>query len=154
MGEPVKKKIYFVCFANVCRSTMAQFIMRNIIRRKGLENQIEIDSAGVFEGAVGMEVHEGTVKVLEEYGIPVENYHSKLLTKENYEEADMIVCMDEKNIAAINEICDGDPEHKVFKLMSFAGKDEDVPDPWYTDNFDETYDAIIEGCRGLMNHLV
>ena len=153
MGEPVKKKIYFVCFANVCRSTMAQFIMRNIIRRKGLENQIEIDSAGVFEGAVGMEVHEGTVKVLEEYGIPVENYHSKLLTKENYEEADMIVCMDEKNIAAINEICDGDPEHKVFKLMSFAGKDEDVPDPWYTDNFDETYDAIIEGCRGLMNHL-
>ena len=154
MGEPVKKKIYFVCFANVCRSTMAQFIMRNIIRRKGLEDQIEIDSAGVFEGAVGMEVHDGTVKVLEEYGIPVENYKSKLLTKENYEEADMIVCMDEKNIAAINEICDGDPEHKVFKLMSFAGKDEDVPDPWYTDNFDETYDAIIEGCRGLMNHLV
>ncbi|MCQ2545456.1 MAG: low molecular weight phosphotyrosine protein phosphatase [Clostridia bacterium] len=153
MGEPVKKKIFFVCFANVCRSTMAQFIMRNIIRRKGLDNQIEIDSAGVFEGAVGMEVHEGTVKVLEEYGIPVENYQSKLLTKENYEEADMIVCMDEKNIAAINEICDGDPEHKVFKLMSFAGKDEDVPDPWYTDNFDETYDAIIEGCRGLMNYL-
>lgn len=153
MGEPVKKKIFFVCFANVCRSTMAQFIMRNIIRRKGLEDQIEIDSAGVFEGAVGMEVHDGTVKVLEEYGIPVENYKSKLLTMENYEEADMIVCMDEKNIAAINEICNGDPEHKVFKLMSFAGKDEDVPDPWYTDNFDETYDAIIEGCRGLMNHL-
>lgn len=151
--EKKKTKVIFVCFANVCRSTMAEFVFKNIVRRNGLEDRFDISSAGVFDQSVGMEIHEGTKEVLEMYGIPYENRQARKLTREDYDSADLIVCMDKKNVEGVREICGSDSEGKVHTLMSYAGKDIDVPDPWYTDNFDETYDNIIAGCRALMESL-
>lgn len=154
MTEESKKiKIIFVCFANVCRSTMAEFVFKNIVRRQGLEDRFDISSAGVFEESVGMEIHEGTREVLEMYGIPYEARTARMLTREEYDSADMIVCMDRKNVEGVMRICNLDSSEKIHTLLSFAGKEGDVPDPWYTDDFDETYDNIIEGCRALMESL-
>ncbi|MDO4177198.1 MAG: low molecular weight protein-tyrosine-phosphatase [Bacillota bacterium] len=151
MTEEVKKiKIIFVCFANVCRSTMAEFVFKNIVRRQGLEDKFDISSAGVFDESVGMQIHEGTKEVLDTYGIPYENREARKLTKAEYDSADMIVCMDRKNVEAVMEIGGEDPSGKIHTLLSFAGEEGDVPDPWYTHDFDETYDKIIEGCRALM----
>lgn len=132
---------------------MAEFVFKNIVRRQGMADRFDISSAGVFEDSIGMEIHEGTKEVLEMYGIPYENRTARMLTKEEYDAADMIVCMDKKNVAGVVSICGPDTDGKIHTLLSFAGEAGDVPDPWYTDDFDETYDKIIEGCRALMESL-
>lgn len=148
-----KRKIIFVCFANVCRSTMAEFVFKNIVRRDGLEAEYDISSAGVFDKSVGMDIHDGTKEVLDMYAIPYEPRRAKMLTKEDYDSADIIVCMDNKNVEGIKNICGPDTEGKIHTLLSFTGENGDVPDPWYTHDFDETYDSIIEGCRALREYL-
>lgn len=141
-----KKKVIFVCCGNVCRSTMTQFIFKNILRRRGLTDEYIVGSAGTITETTGMDIHEGTKAKLDEYGIPYEVHSAHKITPEEYLEADYIIAMDQANVDDVKEICGGDPDNKIHKLMEYAGEDKDVPDPYFTKNFDETYDDIIKGC--------
>ncbi len=140
--------ILFVCHGNICRSPMAEFVMKDLIKKESID--IKIESAATSTEAIGCRVHRGTREKLAEYGISTEGKFAVQMTKEDYDRYDLIVVMDELNMKNIFKIIDGDPHNKVRKLLDFAGIDRDVADPWYTDNFDQTYKDILTGCRALL----
>ncbi len=144
-------KILFVCHGNICRSPMAEFVMKDMVKKQNLE--MYIASAATSTEAIGCSVHSGTVKKLAEHSISVKGKVAVQVTKEDYDKYDYIAVMDELNLRNIKRIIPDDPQNKIRKLMSFAASDKDVADPWYTNNFDETYDDILLGCEALLNYL-
>ena len=147
----VLKKILFVCHGNICRSPMAEFVMKDLVKKEKLD--FIIDSAATSTEAVGCRVHRGTREKLAQFNISTEGKFAVQMTKEDYDKYDYIIVMDELNMKNIFRIIDSDPQGKVTKLLSHAGSDKDVADPWYTDNFDETYDDILKGCKALLEKL-
>ncbi len=145
-------KILFVCHGNICRSPMAEFVMKDIAKKEKLD--LFIASAATSTEAIGCRVHSGTRKKLAEYGITTDGKFAVQMTKDDYDKYDFIVVMDELNMKNIFRIIGSDPKHKVKKLLSFAGSDKDVADPWYTDNFDETYDYILTGCKAISKFIM
>lgn len=143
--------ILFVCHGNICRSPMAEFVMKDLLKKESVD--IKIESAATSTEAIGCRVHRGTREKLAEYGISTEGKFAVQMTKDDYNKYDLIVVMDELNLKNIFRIIESDPENKVRKLLSFAGLDKDVADPWYTDNFDETYEDILTGCRAILENL-
>ena len=143
--------ILFVCHGNICRSPMAEFVMRDLAEKEKID--IEIASAATSAEALGCRVHRGTRNKLAEYGISTEGKYAVQMTKSDYDKYDYIVVMDDLNMRNIFKIVDSDPKNKIKKLLSFAGIDKDVADPWYTDNFDETYDDVLVGCRALLKKI-
>ena len=141
------KKILFVCHGNICRSPMAEFVMKDLLNKEGIDAYVA--SAATSTEEIGNPVHRGTRAKLGEYGISTEGKYAVQLTKSDYDKYDYIVGMDTANIRNILRICGGDPECKVAKLLSFAGIDGDIADPWYTGNFDDTYDDVLKGCKAL-----
>ena len=147
-------KVLFICHGNICRSTMAEFVFRDMVRRAGHENEFYIESAATSREEIGNDTHPGTKEKLRENGIPFESRHARQMTKKDYEKFDYIIGMDDANVRNIERRCGGDPEHKRTRLLEHAGADRSIADPWYTGNFDETYDDVIQGCEALMEELI
>lgn len=140
--------ILFVCHGNICRSPMAEFVMKDLIKKAGIDAFVA--SAATSTEEIGNPVHRGTRAKLGEYGISTEGKYAVQLTKADYEKYDYIVGMDSYNIRNILRIIGSDPEGKVSKLLSFAGDGGDIADPWYTGNFDDTYRDVLKGCKALL----
>ena len=147
-------KVLFICHGNICRSTMAQFVFQDMVNKKGVADKFYIDSAATSREEIGNSTHWGTVNKLKNVGVPELSHKAKQITKKDYDEFDYIIAMDSNNIRNLNRLLNGDPEGKVSKLLSFAGSGRDIADPWYTGNFDVTYDDIVEGCTALLNKLL
>ena len=154
-------KVLFICHGNICRSTMAQSVFAHMVKQKGLEDMFEIDSAATSREEIGNSPHYGTVRKLQQVGIPVIPHRARQMTKKDYEYYDYLIGMDTANIRNMNRIADGDPEEKIYKMLSFAGYEKnrqlvagrDVADPWYTGDFETTYQDVMAGCEGFLEFL-
>lgn len=143
-------KILFVCHGNVCRSTMSQFVFQDMVNKCGRQKDFQIDSAATSREEIGNGPHYGTVRKLNAEGIPVLHHRARQMTRKDYDRFDYLIGMDSANIRNMNRICEGDPEGKIYKLLEFAGAERDIADPWYTGNFDRTYEDVMEGCKALL----
>lgn len=146
-------KILFVCHGNICRSPMAEFILKDMVKKKNKEASFYIASAATSTEEIGNPVHHGTRNKLARYGISTAGKYARQMTKKDYAEYDYLIGMDDWNIRNMLRITGGDPEQKIKKLLEFAGSDRDIADPWYTGNFDVTYDDIVEGCEAFLEYL-
>ena len=143
-------KILFICHGNICRSPMAEFVMKELVRRAGLEHEFLIESAATSREEIGNDIHYGTRQKLIEQNIPFSRRAARQITRADYDKYDWLVAMDDENIFYMNRCWSPDPEHKIVRLLSFAGETRDIADPWYTGNFDQTYDDIMEGCTAFL----
>lgn len=146
-------KILFVCHGNICRSTMAEFVMKELVRQAGLAEQFYIASAATSREEIGNDTHWGTKEKLREEGIPFTKRQAVQICRKDYDRYDYIIYFDSENKHEIRRICGEDTAHKVYSLLSFAGVHRDVADPWYTGNFDQTYDDVWAGCQAFLRFL-
>ena len=146
-------KILFVCHGNICRSTLAQCVFTHKVKELGLLQNFDIDSFATSREEIGNPPHRGTVNKLREVGIPLIPHKAKQITLKDYEEADYIIGMDKWNIRNLNNMLNNDPDNKIYKMLSFAGIDRDIADPWYTGNFDATYEDVVIGCDAFLQYL-
>ena len=147
-------KVMFVCLGNICRSPMAEFVFKDYVKKQGMENDFYIESSATSNEEYGNPVHRGTVKKLEEKNIPMTFHIARKITKEDYDKFDYILGMEERNINNILRIVGDDTENKVLRLLDFSNNPRDIADPWYTGNFDITYEDIVEGCEAFFEYLV
>ena len=145
------KRILFVCHGNICRSPMCEFVMKELVRRAGCGNEFVIDSKACRTDEIGSDTHPGTRRKLREMGIPFPRRAARLIRREDYDAYDLIVAMDDENMRDLSRLTKGDPKGKCRLLLSFAGEDRDVADPWYTGNFDATYRDVLKGCKALLD---
>ena len=143
-------KILFICHGNICRSPMAEFVMKELVRRAGLSDQFLIESAATSREELGNDMHYGTRTKLREMGIPFTRRAARQITINDYDRYDYLVAMDDENLYYMNRCWGGDPKNKIRMLLSFAGTDRDIADPWYTGNFDQTYEDVLEGCQAFL----
>ncbi len=151
------KRIMFVCHGNICRSPMAEFILRDMLVRRGLEKEFFVASSAtsteeIWNG-VGNPVYPPTREELARHGLSCEGKCAVQVTREDYGRYDLFVCMDSNNVRNLLRILGGDAEGKVHKLMDYTARRGDVADPWYCGHFDETYRDIYEGCEALLDQL-
>lgn len=146
-------RILFVCHGNICRSPMAEFIMKKLICQNNLKNIFSINSAAVTNDALGLPMDLRTKQELDKHAVPYDQHRAKKMTKQDYQKYDYLICMDEENFLRMNEITGGDPVHKEFKLLYFAKKQKDIDDPWYTGDFDKAFEQIKWGCSALLEYL-
>lgn len=147
-------KIMFVCHGNICRSPMAEFVFRHMVEEKHLSDKFIIASSATSREEIGNSVHHGTRKKLKEVGISCVGKTAVQLTKKDYEYYDYIICMESYNIRNVLRIIDEDKDKRVHRLLDFSNKPRDIADPWYTGNFDETYNDVVEGCTALLEHIL
>lgn len=147
-------RVLFICHGNICRSTMAESVMTHLIKQKHLEDVIYVNSAATSREEIGNTPHYGTVGKLRQVGIPLIPHRAVQMTKADYDEYDYLVGMDTANIRNMQRIAGGDPDGKIYKLLPFAGVSRDVADPWYTGDFDTTYNDVIIGCEALLNYII
>lgn len=146
-------KVLFICLGNICRSPMAEFVFRDMVQKRGLADRFHIASAATSTEELGNPVHHGTTEKLKKYGISTKGKYAVQLKKKDYQEYDYLIGMESRNVRGIQRIIGSDSEHKVSKLLDFTGHPRDIADPWYTGNFDKTYDDILEGCEAFLNYL-
>ena len=146
-------KVLFVCLGNICRSPMAEYIFKDMVKKQGLEGKFYIDSAATSTEEIGKPVHYGTRNKLEQMNIECGNHTARRITKQDYEIFDYIIAMEEQNMVNIKRIVGDDKEQKIYKLLDFSDNPRDIADPWYTGNFDKTYEDIKEGLEGFMEYL-
>lgn len=149
----MKTRVLFVCHGNICRSTMAQFVFQDMVDKRGLAEQFIIDSMATSTEELGNPPHRGTVRKMQEMSIPIIAHRARQVSFQDYEDYDFFIGMDKWNIKNLNRILKGDPEGKVYKLLSFGSDGRDIADPWYTGNFDATYEDVLEGCEGFLTYL-
>ena len=149
-----KIKILFVCHGNICRSTMAESVFTHLVKQQGLEDRFEIDSAATSREEIGSSPHYGTVNKLKSVGIPVVPHRARQMSMSDYEHFDYLIGMDSANVRNMTRIAGGDPQRKIYKLLEFAGSNADIADPWYTGNFDETYEDVRSGCEALLRSVL
>lgn len=147
------KRILFVCLGNICRSPMAEAVMRHLIEKKGLTNKIEVDSAATSSWHIGSPPHHGTQKKLSEYGISTEGLKGRQLATDDFEKFDYIVGMDTNNVQDIRETFGQSDDQKIFRFLDLTAHQKDVPDPYYTGDFQETYDLVMDGCEALLHKI-
>lgn len=146
-------KILFICHGNICRSPMAEFVLKNIVKNKGISDNFYIASAATSYEEIGNPVHYGTAKILDRLGISYQGKRAVHLEKSDYLKYDYLICMDSANIRNTLKIVGKDSENKIHKLMEFAGSCNDVADPWYTGDFEKTYEDVVSGCNGLLKYI-
>lgn len=165
------RRILFVCLGNICRSTMAEYVMRHLVAERGLSGEIVADSAGTSTEERGNPVHPGTQRVLARHGVPCGNHRARQMTRADYDAYDLLVGMDEGNLEGMyrillgrspwgwggvdaSEVAEADPDRKVWLLLDWSTRPRAIADPWYTHDFETTYDDVLEGCETLLDALV
>jgi protein-tyrosine phosphatase len=146
-------KILFICHGNICRSPMAEFVMKDLVRRAGLSERFEISSAATSTEEIGNPVYPPVRKLLTEHGISCAGKTARQLTNADYDRFDLLIGMDQENLRNMYRICGGDYADKMHLLAEYAGRRGDIPDPWYTRDFHATWQAVENGCKGLMERL-
>ena len=147
-------RILFVCHGNICRSTMAEFVLKDMVQRRGEADGFVIASAATSTEEIGNPVHPGTQRALRERGIGgFEKKRARQLRRDDYDQYDLLIGMDEANIRNMTRMLGGDPEGKVHLLLEFAGETSAIADPWYTGDFEATYRDVAAGCEGLLREL-
>lgn len=145
-------KILFVCHGNICRSPMAEYIMRDMLTKRGITDA-KISSAATSTEEIGNGVHRGTAAVLKRLGIDYSAHRARQLVRADFERYDLIIGMDSANIRNINRLCDKKSESKIHRLLDFTDNPRDISDPWYTGDFEKTYADVSEGCKALIEKL-
>ena len=143
-------RILFVCHGNICRSPMAEFVMKDLVEKAGLETEFLIESAATSTEEIGNPVYPPARRKLAEHGISCAGKTSRQLIRADYGQYDLLIGMDRANIRNMNRICGGDPEGKLHLLMEFTDRPGDVADPWYTGDFETTWRDVLAGCLGLL----
>ena len=147
-------KILFVCHGNICRSPMAEFVMKDMVRREGLERNYEIASAATSREEIGNPIYQPAGRKLAEKGVAYDGHRARQMTKADYSRYDLIVCMDHANVRNARRITGGDLKHKLRLLLDYTDRPgEEVADPWYTGKFDATWRDVTEGCAALLETL-
>ncbi len=146
-------KVLFICHGNICRSPMAEFVMKNLVEKRGISSDFYIESAATSTEEIGNPVYPPAKRKLAEHGISCDGKYARQVTKRDYQEYDYLIVMDNWNMKNLRRMLGADPEGKMFMLMSFAGSSREVADPWYTGNFDATWHDVTAGCEGLLDYL-
>ena len=147
-------KILFVCHGNICRSPMAEFVMKDIVKKAGLEQDFQIESAATSTEEIGNPVYPPARRKLAEHGIGCSGKTARQLHSGDYRQFDLLIGMDRANLRNMRRICGGDPDGKLHLLLDYTDRPGEVADPWYTDDFDATWRDVEEGCQGLLHHLI
>lgn len=147
-------KILFICHGNICRSPMAEFVMKDLVGKRGLEAQFKIASAATSTEEIGNPVYPPARRKLAEHGIGCEGHAARQLRRSDYRDWDYLVGMDGANLRNMNRICGGDPQKKLSLLLDYTGRPRDVADPWYTGDFDRTWEDVNAGCRALLDYIL
>lgn len=147
------KKILFVCHGNICRSPMAEFVMKDLVQKAGLSDHFYIESAATSTEEIGNEVYPPAKRKLAEHSISCKGKTARQMTRSDYQRFDLLIGMDDWNIRNMTRIAGGDPEGKIHKLLDYTARKGDVADPWYTGDFDATWRDVTEGCGELLKSL-
>ena len=146
-------KILFVCHGNICRSPMAEFVLKDLVNKKGMADQFEIASAATSTEEIGNSVYPPAKRKLKEHGICCKGKTARQMTKADYAYYDYIIAMDRFNLRNMKRFVENDPDKKVYLLLDFTSRPGDVADPWYTGDFDSTWNDVYEGCLGILKKL-
>ena len=146
-------KIMFVCHGNICRSPMAEFYMKHIVKRAGLEGEISVDSTATSREEIGNDTHYGTRAVLDKHSIPYTRRRARQFTVDDYYDSDFVLLMDKNNARNIRYIVPEDTDGKIRLLLEYAGESASIADPWYTGEFDTTYRDVTRGCNALLEYI-
>ena len=146
-------KVLFICHGNICRSTMAQSVFTHLVKQRNLEFFFEIDSAATSREEIGNPIYPPAVCKLKGEGIPLSGHRAVQMTREDYDKYDLLLAADSANLRNMRRIAGGDPQGKIRRLLDYTSRPRDIADPWYTGNFDVTYDDIVEGCQALLDWL-
>ena len=152
-GYKIMIKVLFVCHGNICRSPMAEFVMRDLVKKAGLASQFHIESAATSREEIGNPVYPPARRKLAEHGISCEDHAARQLTNRDYDEYDLLIGMDQANLRDMYRICGGDYAEKMSLLMDHTARPGNVADPWYTEDFEVTWQDVLEGCQGLLKKL-
>lgn len=148
------KKVLFVCHGNICRSPMAEYVMKDLVKKAGLEEQFLIASAATSTEEIGNPVYPPARRKLAEHNISCQGHAARQLQAQDYRKYDLLIGLDNANIRNMRRICGGDPDEKIHLLMDYAGQPgKEVADPWYTGDFETTWQNVLSGCQGLLKAL-
>ena len=147
-------KILFICHGNICRSPMAEFVFKEIVKNRGLKDKFFIASAATSTEEIGNPVYPPAKRKLAEHNISCKGKQAVQVTKDDYDKYDYLIVMEDYNIRNLMRIIKKDSDNKVYKLLDFTDNPKDIDDPWYSGDFETTYNEIVEGCNGLMNHII
>ena len=147
-------RVMMICHGNICRSPMAEFVLKDMVAKRGLSDQFEIASAATSREEIGNPVHWGTRQKLTQVGISTAGKYAVQVSKSDYAKYDYFLLADSNNLRNLSRIFPSDPEKKVYRLLDFSDHPRDIADPWYTGNFDVTYDDIVEGCETFLRHVL
>ena len=148
-------KILFVCHGNICRSPMAEYVMKHLVARAGLASRFQIASAATSREEIGNPVYPPARRKLSQQGIRCEGHAARQLERRDYETYDLLIGMDRANLRNMQRICGGDSAGKIHLLLDYAGRPgQEVADPWYTGDFDATWRDVLAGCQGLLDQLL
>jgi len=153
MRQSMKHSILFVCHGNICRSPMAEFVMKHLVKEAGRATDFHIESAATSTEEIGNSVYPPARRKLAEHGLSCQGKTARQMTRADYARYDLLVGMDSRNIRNMSRICGGDPDGKIVMLMDYTDRPGDVADPWYTGDFEATWRDVLEGCRGLLHSL-
>ena len=145
--------ILFVCHGNICRSPMAEFVLKDMVKKAGLSSGFHIESAAVSAEELGNPVYPPARRELAAHGISCQGKTARLMTRADYDRFDLLVCMDSANLRRMERICGGDPQGKMSRLLDHTAYPGDVADPWYTGDFSRTWQDVEAGCRALLEKL-
>ena len=144
------KKILFVCHGNICRSPMAEYILKALLRARGLEDRYYVESAAVSTEEIGNPIYPPARRCLSQHGVPFDVRQARQITRADYDRFDRIICMDASNLRMLRYIIPDDPQGKVHLMMSYTGRSRDVADPWYTGDFETTFQDILTACEAML----
>lgn len=146
-------KILFVCHGNICRSPMAEFFMKDLVRKAGRAEEFSIASAATSTEEIGNPVYPPARRMLAAHGIDCTGKTARQLRKADYAQYDYLIGMDQANFRNMQRMCGGDPDGKIYLLLDFTDRPGQVADPWYTGDFQVTWEDVLEGCEGLLRHI-
>lgn len=146
-------RVLFASHGNICRSPMAEFVMKDLVKKAGLESRFHIESAATSTEKIGNPVYPPARRKLVEHGIDCAGKTARQLTRADYDRFDLLIGMDRANLRNMTRICGGDPDGKIRLLLDFTERPGDVADPWYTGDFEATWRDVLEGCRGLLREV-